>query len=52
MPVVFIVDPAIDEDVHEITLSYTFFIQPGSEDAKVIAETEQQVSMIRLLHLL
>jgi len=38
MPVVFIVDPAIDEDVHEITLSYTFFIQPGSEDAKVIAE--------------
>lgn len=38
MPVVFIVDPAIDEDVHEITLSYTFFIQAGSEEAKVIAE--------------
>jgi len=38
MPVVFIVDPAIDEDVHEITLSYTFFIQSGSEDAKVLAE--------------
>lgn len=34
MPVVFIVDPAIDEDVHEITLSYTFFIKPGSEDAE------------------
>ncbi len=32
MPVVFIVDPAIDEDVHEITLSYTFFIKPGSEE--------------------
>ena len=32
MPVVFIIDPAIDEDVHEISLSYTFFIQPGSED--------------------
>jgi len=32
MPVVFIVDPAIDADVHEITLSYTFFIQSGSED--------------------
>jgi cytochrome c oxidase assembly protein subunit 11 len=39
MPVVFIVDPAIDEDVHEISLSYTFFIQPGSEDAKVTSET-------------
>ncbi len=38
MPVVFIVDPAIDEDVHEISLSYTFFIQSGSEEAKVIAE--------------
>ncbi len=33
MPVVFIVDPAIDEDVHEITLSYTFFVKPGSEQA-------------------
>lgn len=33
MPVIFIVDPSIDEDVHEITLSYTFFIKPGSEDA-------------------
>ena len=33
MPVVFIIDPAIDEDVHEISLSYTFFIQPGSEEA-------------------
>ncbi len=39
MPVVFIVDPAIDEDIHEISLSYTFFIQPGSEDAKVTSET-------------
>ncbi|VAW51720.1 Cytochrome oxidase biogenesis protein Cox11-CtaG, copper delivery to Cox1 [hydrothermal vent metagenome] len=39
MPVVFIVDPAIDEDVHEITLSYTFFIKPGSEDAKASVES-------------
>ena len=31
MPVVFIVDPSISEDVHEITLSYTFFIKPGTE---------------------
>jgi len=38
MPVVFIVDPAIDEDVKEITLSYTFFTQSGSEEAKVLAE--------------
>jgi len=35
MPVVFMIDPAIDEDVHEVTLSYTFFIKPGSEDASV-----------------
>jgi cytochrome c oxidase assembly protein subunit 11 len=31
MPVIFVVDPAISEDVTEITLSYTFFIKPGSE---------------------
>jgi len=35
MPVVFMIDPSIDEDIHEVTLSYTFFIKPGSEDAKV-----------------
>lgn len=33
MPVVFIIDPDVDEDVKEVTLSYTFFIQSGSEDA-------------------
>ncbi len=38
MPVVFIVDPAIDEDIREITLSYTFFIKPGSEDATASAD--------------
>ncbi len=32
MPVVFIVDPAVDKDVNEITLSYTFFIKPGTEN--------------------
>ncbi len=31
MPVVFVVDPGISEDINEITLSYTFFIKPGSE---------------------
>ncbi|MEA1889552.1 MAG: cytochrome c oxidase assembly protein [Pseudomonadota bacterium] len=34
MPVVFIVDPSISEDINEITLSYTFFIKPGTEGAK------------------
>ena len=34
MPVVFIVDPSVSEDVHEITLSYTFFIKPGTEGAE------------------
>jgi cytochrome c oxidase assembly protein subunit 11 len=34
MPVVFIVDPSISEDIKEITLSYTFFIKPGTEGAK------------------
>jgi cytochrome c oxidase assembly protein subunit 11 len=43
MPVVFIVDPAIDEDVREITLSYTFFIKPGSEDAMV--NTDKKISV-------
>jgi cytochrome c oxidase assembly protein subunit 11 len=33
MPVLFIIDPSISEDVHEITLSYTFFIKPGTEEA-------------------
>jgi len=31
MPVVFVIDPAISDDLDEITLSYTFFIKPGSE---------------------
>jgi len=34
MPVVFIIDPSISKDVHEITLSYTFFIKPGTEGAE------------------
>lgn len=39
MPVIFVVDPAIDEDISEIALSYTFFIKPGSEDATAVNET-------------
>jgi len=31
MPVVFVVDPELPEDVKTISLSYTFFIKPGTE---------------------
>lgn len=31
MPVIFVIDPDIPEDLNEITLSYTFFVKPGSE---------------------
>ncbi len=50
MPVVFIIDPAIDKDVHEITLSYTFFIKPGSEDANVTSEINASTADISLAH--
>lgn len=33
MPVIFMIDPMVDEDVKEVTLSYTFFVKPGSERA-------------------
>lgn len=49
MPVVFIVDPAIDEDVHEITLSYTFFIKPGSEDTKAVTKSKSNVALSKPL---
>jgi len=45
MPVVFMIDPSIDEDVHEVTLSYTFFIKPGSEDAKVDTVNKQSIAL-------
>ena len=31
MPVIFVVDPELPEDITVLTLSYTFFIKPGSE---------------------
>ena len=42
MPVIFVVDPEISEDVNEITLSYTFFIKPGSE---VVSENAHEPLM-------
>lgn len=41
MPVIFVIDPEISEDVSEITLSYTFFIKPGSE---VVSENTHEPS--------
>jgi len=31
MPVIFVVDPELPEDVKTLTLSYTFFVKPGTE---------------------
>lgn len=45
MPVVFMIDPSIDEDVHEVTLSYTFFIKPGSEDASAAKDDKSVIAL-------
>lgn len=39
MPVIFMVDPMVDEDVKEITLSYTFFVKPGTNGSKNSTQT-------------
>ena len=33
MPVIFVVDPELPEDVETISLSYTFFVKPGTRAA-------------------
>jgi cytochrome c oxidase assembly protein subunit 11 len=45
MPVIFMIDPSVDEDVREVTLSYTFFIKPGSEDAKAETVNKQSIAL-------
>jgi len=45
MPVVFMIDPSIDEDVGEVTLSYTFFIKPGSEDAQAEKDSKSKLAL-------
>lgn len=50
MPLVFVVDPSISEDVHEISLSYTFFIKPGTEDAGRGVKTSSVSKSLATLH--
>jgi cytochrome c oxidase assembly protein subunit 11 len=45
MPVIFMIDPSVDEDVREVTLSYTFFIKPGSEDAKAETVNKRSIAL-------
>lgn len=41
MPVVFIIDNDIPEDVNILTLSYTFFIKPGSKTVVSLADNSK-----------
>ena len=36
MPVIFVVDPELPEDVNTLTLSYTFFVKPGTETVSMV----------------
>ncbi len=45
MPVIFMIDPAIDEDIHEVTLSYTFFIKPGTDNRKAVTKNKSELAL-------
>jgi len=40
MPVMMVMDPSLPDDLNTITLSYTFFVMPGSEKAAKARGTE------------
>ena len=43
MPVIFIVDSSLPEDINELTLSYTFFIKPSeSTEKSLLVDTHYQ----------
>jgi cytochrome c oxidase assembly protein subunit 11 len=44
MPVIFIVDPELPDNVDVLTLSYTFFIKPGSKAAPMALNKEPKNS--------
>ena len=46
MPVLFVLDPTMDQDVHTVTLSYTFF----GTDAKAVTSGAQKSAQKALPH--
>jgi cytochrome c oxidase assembly protein subunit 11 len=40
MPVMLVMDPALPSDVNTVTLSYTFFVKPGTEKAAAVGKAE------------
>jgi cytochrome c oxidase assembly protein subunit 11 len=40
MPVMLVLDPELPKDVNTVTLSYTFFVKPGTEKAASVSKAE------------